>query len=73
MIYFAVIPNYPSANLRHYHFLDQGFHDVEADSPNAAFGFIVRRPPHNSLEALLTEVNAALVIGDENPCREVPG
>ena len=30
----------------------------------------MRRPPKNSLEALLAEVNAAMVIGDENPCRE---
>jgi deoxyribodipyrimidine photo-lyase len=33
-------------------------------------GFVVRRSPENSLEAFLGEVKAALLIGDENPCRE---
>jgi deoxyribodipyrimidine photo-lyase len=29
VVYFGVIPNYPNANLRHYHFLQQGLCDVE--------------------------------------------
>ena len=37
--------------------------------PQRGIGFIVRRPP-DSLEAFLEEVQAALLIGDENPCRE---
>ena len=28
VVYFRVIPNYPNANLRHYHFLQQGLRDV---------------------------------------------
>jgi deoxyribodipyrimidine photo-lyase len=27
VVYFQVIPNYPNANLRHYHFLQQGLRD----------------------------------------------
>jgi len=68
--FFSAISNFPSANLRHYVFLNQGLRDIEEDLGERGIEFIVRRPPGNSLEALLTEVQAAMVIGDENPCRE---
>jgi deoxyribodipyrimidine photo-lyase len=68
--YFSAISNFPHANLRHYVFLNQGLVDIEEDLQQKQVGFIVRRPPHNALQALLDEVNAAMVIGDENPCRE---
>ena len=32
VVYFQVIPNYPNANLRHYHFLQQGLRDVAEDA-----------------------------------------
>jgi len=70
VVYFRVIPNYPNANLRHYHFLQQGLRDVAEDAAERGVGFIIRRHPENSLEAFLEEVEAALLIGDENPCRE---
>jgi deoxyribodipyrimidine photo-lyase len=69
VVYFQVIPNYPHANLRHYHFLQQGLRDVQADAAERGVGFVVRRSPA-SLDAFLEEVQAALLIGDENPCRE---
>ena len=69
VVYFQVIPNYPHANLRHYHFLQQGLRDVEEDAAERAVGFVVRRPPA-TLEGFLSEVGAAMVVGDENPCRE---
>ena len=70
VVYFQVIPNYPNANLRHYHFLAQGLRDIEEDAAERGVGFVVRRPPEGSLEGFLEEVNAALLIGDENRCRE---
>jgi deoxyribodipyrimidine photo-lyase len=70
VVYFQVIPNYPGANLRHYHFLQQGLRDVEQDAAERGIGFVLRRSPENSLEAFLEEVGAALLVGDENPCRE---
>jgi deoxyribodipyrimidine photo-lyase len=70
VIIFSIIPNYPNANLRHYHFMQQGLRDVEEDARERGVGFILRRHPDNSLEKFLEEVNAALLIGDENPCRE---
>ena len=68
--YFSAISNFPHANLRHYTFLNQGLADIEEDLAERNVSFVVRRPPNNSLEALLKEVSAAMVIGDENPCRE---
>lgn len=68
-IYFGVIPNYPNANLRPYHFLQQGLRDVAEDAAELGVALVVRRPP-DTLEAFLEEVGAAILIGDENPCRE---
>ena len=74
VIYFQVIPSYPHANLRHYRFLQQGLCDVAEDAAERGVGFVVRRKMPDgsgaSLEAFLEEVEAALVVGDENPCRE---
>jgi deoxyribodipyrimidine photo-lyase len=70
VVYFQVIPNYPNANLRHYHFLQQGLRDVAEDAEGRGVGFVVRRTPDGSLEGFLEEVQAALLVGDENPCRE---
>lgn len=70
IVFFSVIANFPHANLRHYAFLSQGLPDIEADLAARNVALIVRRPPNNSLENFLREVNAAMLIGDENPCRE---
>jgi deoxyribodipyrimidine photo-lyase len=70
VVFFSVIPNYPNANLRHYHFLQQGLRNVEQDAAEREVGFVLRRYPDNSLEKFLEEVGAAMLIGDENPCRE---
>jgi len=69
VVYFQVIPNYPNANLRHYHFLQQGLRDVAADAAERGVGFVVRRAPAK-LEEFIEEVKAAILVGDENPCRE---
>ncbi|MGO8759675.1 MAG: deoxyribodipyrimidine photo-lyase [Terracidiphilus sp.] len=70
VVYFGVIPNYPNANLRHYHFLQQGLRDAAEDAAELGVDFVVCRAPEASLEAFLEEVRAALLVGDENPCRE---
>src|ERR1039457_4856409 len=62
VVYFQVISNYPNANLRHYHFLQQGLRDVAEDAAERGVGFVVRRPPDNSLDAFLAEVKGALLI-----------
>src|ERR1017187_4326431 len=45
VVYFQVIPNYPNANLRHYHFLQQGLRDAAEDAAERGVGFVVRRHP----------------------------
>jgi deoxyribodipyrimidine photo-lyase len=40
------------------------------DAAERGVGFVVRKHPDNSLEAFLEEAGAALLVGDENPCRE---
>jgi deoxyribodipyrimidine photo-lyase len=67
MVYCAVTLN---DNPRHHHFLVQGLRDVAEDAAARGLGFVQRRHPDHSLEAFLEEVEAALVVGDENPCRE---
>jgi len=69
--YFSVVPNYPNANYRHYVFLQQGLPDIAEGMAERGVGFVVRRPTDgDTLEAFLDEVNAAMVVGDENVCRE---
>jgi deoxyribodipyrimidine photo-lyase len=68
-VYFQVISNYPNANLRHYAFMAQGLVDAAENAAERGVGFVVRRSPQK-LESFLEEVHAALLVGDENPCRE---
>ena len=70
VVYFAGIANFPNANLRHYRFLNQGLPDIEADLAERNISFVMRRAPHCSHEQLLHDVQAAILIGDENPMRE---
>ncbi len=70
VVYFQVIANYPNANLRHYRFMAQGLRDVAEDAAELGVGFVVRRAPDATLEGFLEEVDAALLVGDENRLRE---
>ena len=70
VVYFAGISNFPHANLRHYVFLNQGLPDIEADLAERNISFVMRRAPNESHERLLADVQAAFLIGDENPMRE---
>ena len=67
--FFSAIDNFPHANLRHYHFLQQGMVDVAQDLAARNIGFVMRRPPTHEIAPFLDEVSAALVVGDENPLR----
>jgi deoxyribodipyrimidine photo-lyase len=68
--YFAAIKNFPHANLRHYRFLNQGLADIEEDCGARGVQFVMRRAPHEDHERFFADVDAAMVIGDENPMRE---
>ncbi|ABF43497.1 Deoxyribodipyrimidine photo-lyase type II [Candidatus Koribacter versatilis Ellin345] len=71
VIFFAPVPFYPHANLRHYAFLQQGIPDIAEMAEERDIGFVLRRFPEHSLIKFCDEVKAALVIGDENPMREL--
>jgi deoxyribodipyrimidine photo-lyase len=70
VIFFAPVPFYPHANLRHYAFLQQGIGDTAEGAEKRGIGFVLRRFPQHSLIKFCDEVQAALVVGDENPLRE---
>jgi len=70
VVFFAPIPYYPHANLRHYHFLAQGIPDLAAGLEKRRIGFVLRRFPDHSLLRFCDQVKPALVVGDENPMRE---
>ena len=70
VIFFAPVPFYPHANLRHYAFLQQGIGDISTRAEKRGIGFVLRRFPQHSLIKFCDEVQPALVVGDENPLRE---
>ena len=70
VIFFAPVPFYPNANLRHYEFLAQGIPDIARRARERDIGFVLRAFPKHSLVKFCDEVRASLVIGDENPLRE---
>ncbi len=70
VVFFAPIPYYPHANLRHYRFLTEGIPDIAAALKDRNIGFVLRRFPEHSLVRFSEEVNPCLVVGDENPMRE---
>jgi len=70
VVFFAPVPFYPHANLRHYHFLNQGIPAIAERLEARGIGFVLRRYPDHHLLRFCEEVRPALVIGDENPLRE---
>ena len=70
VVFFAPVPYYPRANLRHYTFLQQGIPDIESGLHERNVGFVLRRYPEHHLLRFCDEVNPCLVIGDENPMLE---
>ena len=68
--FFAPVPFYPHANLRHYRFLNEGIPDIAAALAKRNVGFVLRSFPEHGLLKFCAETKPALVIGDENPMRE---
>jgi len=70
VVFFAPVPFYPHANLRHYRFLTEGIADIAKSLQKRNIGFVLRRFPEHSLIKFCAEVKASMVVGDENPMRE---
>jgi deoxyribodipyrimidine photo-lyase len=69
VVYFAGISNFPHANLRHYHFMQQGLLDVKETLADRGVGFVLRNDPESDPLRFFADARAAMVIGDENPLR----
>lgn len=65
----ALVP-FPRANLRHYQFLAQGLPEIAEELAARGIGFVLRRDGERPIEALATELEPCMVVGDENPLRE---
>ena len=70
VVFFAPVPFYQQANLRHYRFLLDGIPDIASALEKRGIGFVLRRYPDHSLLKFCDEIHAAMVIGDENPLAE---
>jgi deoxyribodipyrimidine photo-lyase len=70
VVFFAPVPFYPHANLRHYRFLNEAIPEIASALAKLNVGFVLRRFPDHSLLKFCDEVGPALVVGDENPMRE---
>jgi len=70
VVFLAPVPFYMNANLRHYHFLNQGIPAIASRLKERGIGFVLRRYPYHHLLKFCEEVRPALVVGDENPLHE---
>jgi deoxyribodipyrimidine photo-lyase len=70
VVFLGIVPFYPNANERHYSFLLEGVAETARAVEARGATFVFRPYPEHDLFALVREVGAALVIGDENPMRE---
>ena len=59
VVFFAPIPFYPHANLRHYHFLAEGIPDIAEALKKRNIGFVLRRFPEHSLVRFCHEVQSS--------------
>jgi deoxyribodipyrimidine photo-lyase len=71
--FFGLNPSVTRANLRHYRFLAEGLEDIGDGLRQRRVGFILRRHPQHRLLPFLDEVRPALLVGDENPLRQMEG
>ena len=69
--FFGLNPFVGRANLRHYQFLAEGLEDIAAGLRQRRVGFVLRAHPHHRLLPFLGEVRPALLVGDENPQRQM--
>ena len=70
VVFFAPVPFYPHANLRHYRFLNQGLPAMAEGLAKRGIGLVLRRFPDHHLLKFCQQVRPAVVVGDENPMRE---
>ncbi len=70
VVFLGLMPSYPRANLRHFHFLIEGLPDLAAGLRQRHVGFLLRNWPEHPLLKVCEELRPCAVVGDENPLRE---
>ena len=70
VVFLAPVPFFPGGNERHYAFLLGGLKDVAEDVEARGAAFVLRTRPHHRIDDFCREVDACLVVGDENRLRE---
>jgi deoxyribodipyrimidine photo-lyase len=68
VVFFALIP-VANANLRHYTFLLESLTELEVALGKRNVGFVLRRHPDHRVAKFCSEVDAGLLLTDENPLR----
>jgi deoxyribodipyrimidine photo-lyase len=70
VVVFCLVPDYPSANIRHYGFMLKGLQEVEKNllKLNIPFGLLFGNPPE-SLPVYLAKIKAAFLVTDFDPLR----
>jgi deoxyribodipyrimidine photo-lyase len=68
VVVFGLTADYPGAQRRHYRFLVEGLVDVQTDLESRGARLVVRQgEPPQVVAKLVRELNASILIGDENP------
>jgi len=70
VVFFAPVPFYPQANVRHLSFLVDGIPDLAEALARRGIGFVLRAYLQHNLLKFCEAVRPCMVIGDENPLRE---
>src|SRR5689334_13302560 len=73
VVFFGLHAFVERANLRHYRFLAEGLAELADGLARRGVGFVLRRSPDHALQPFLASVKPALVVGDENPLRQIDG
>jgi deoxyribodipyrimidine photo-lyase len=71
--FFGINPFVSSANWRHYQFLVDGISDIDTALTARRVALVLRAFPDYKLLPYLEKVRPALVVGDENPLRQLSG
>lgn len=69
--FLGVHPFVRGANLRHYQFLVDGLDDIATGLRARHVGFVLRAYPHHRVMDFLQETRPCMLIGDENPLRQL--
>jgi deoxyribodipyrimidine photo-lyase len=71
VVFFGLNPFVHAANLRHYQFLADGLPEIAVGLRTRRVAFVFRRYPAHRLLPFLEEVRPVMLVGDDNPLRQM--